>query len=98
MLFWDLANTKTPLKTFKTETNVIYDAEWSKNGEYLFASTFACQLLTFNAKTLEQISRDTVLEDPIGRCESVAANFKNIEGRVYVGTSQGKIAWYQISS
>jgi len=57
------------------------------------------QLLAFDAKNFAQISSSFVTEnDKDSKCETICANFKQIDNRIFVGTSRGAIAWYEFKN
>jgi WD40 repeat protein len=95
VFLWDLAKTKEPLKRFEVGSLIAYDLEWSQNEEYFFVTTFGSRLWAYNAKTYAAVAHHDVTEhQPDSKCESVAANFKLIDKRLFCGTHRGHIAWY----
>lgn len=62
-------------------------------------TTLGSELLAYNAKTFAELSADVVTaNEPISKCETVQANFKMINNRVFCGTSRGVIAWYDFQN
>lgn len=59
-------------------------------------TTLGSQLQAYSSKTFAPVASHYVTENQQdSKCESVAANFKLVDKRVFVGTSRGKIAWYE---
>lgn len=60
-------------------------------------TTLGSQLAAIDSKTFKQVSADFVTQnDPDSKCETVEANFKHINNRIFCGTSRGVIAWYEM--
>ena len=94
-----MAKTKEPLAKISILHLVAYDIRWSGNEELFFVTTLGSEILAFDSKTFKQISSDTVTKDvEDSKCETVAANFKQINNRAFVGTSRGAIAWYEMQN
>jgi WD40 repeat protein len=99
LFIWDLAKAKEPLARIDLPFQVLYDIQWSGSEDLFFVTTLGAQLLAFGSKSFKQVCSHAVIEgESEARCESVAANFKQIGNTIFCGNSKGTISWYEMET
>lgn len=64
----------------------------------MFVTTWESKLYTFDAKTFEKLSCETITNKKQSKCEGCTTNFNLMPGRVFVATDKGTVAWYEYDS
>lgn len=61
----------------------------------MFITTWESKLYTFDGKTFEQLSRETITDRVDSKCQSCTTNFDLMPGRVFIATDRGTVCWYE---
>lgn len=64
----------------------------------MLVTTWESKLYTFDGKTFEKLSCETITNRVDSKCEDCTTNFDILPGRVFVATDRGTIGWYEYDS
>ena len=98
IFIWDVQNTSKPLKTITIPEMFAYHIEFTSNDELMLVTTWESKLYTFDAKTFEKLSFETITNRTDSKCQDCTTNFNLLPGRVFVATDRGTIGWYEYDS